>query len=386
MKVWINNHTFSRLSYSVESSMLAFMRKKNAKRKGSGKMRRYLYFVCVTVSICTVGLTTSTLYASPEAPFYQVQIVSFPVPSTDEFVFIKNTDGINSWAGEDPGALVTVGINDNIDSQGLGVPVGGFFGSQGAVVVYNVSGEAGNGAFCALSSAFPTSEGGPGASGLPLNLNDVVLRVDIAFDVPGHPEITTLTKALNFWVREVDGDDFELSSSGCFNLSRNWQTYEYELDNLPLEFPTGGVFGDSSATLVSVEFEDPDSPTGLDTIIYFVDNFRLVKSSETLFFEDFELSVIPPTPAVMLAGLALFIMNEVDAGNIDTELERSLLAKVNAALAALDRGNPNDAKVAMNDLKALINQIEAQVNKKITLEAAAEVIQQANAIMATLSN
>ncbi len=105
-------------------------------------MRRYLYFVCVTVSICTVGLTTSTLYASPEAPFYQVQTVPFPVPSTGEFVFIKNTDGANSWAGEDPGALVKVGINDNIDSQGLGVPVGGFSGSQGAVVVYNVNGEA----------------------------------------------------------------------------------------------------------------------------------------------------------------------------------------------------------------------------------------------------
>lgn len=383
MKVWINNHIFSRLSYSVESSMLAFMRKKNAKRKGSGKMRRYLYFVCVTVSICTVGLITNTLYASPEAPFYQVQTVPFPVPSTGEFVFIKNTDGVNSWAGEDPGALVTVGINDNIDSQGLGVPVGGFSGSQGAVVVYNVSGPAGNGAFCALSSAFPTSEGGPGASGLPLNLNDVVLQVDIAFDVPGRPDIMSLTKALNFWVQEVDGDNFEFDS-GHFDLSRNWQTYEYELDNLPLDFPTSGVFGDSSATLVSVEFEDPDFPTGLDTIIYFVDNFRLVKSGETLFFEDFEF--IPPTPTVMLAGLALSIMDEVDAGNIDSELERSLLAKVNAALAALDRGNPNDAKVAMNDLKALINQIEAQVNKKITPEAAAEVIQQAKAIMAALSN
>jgi len=92
------------------------------------------------------------------------------------------------------------------------------------------------------------------------------------------------------------------------------------------------------------------------------------------------------TPEKMLAGLALFIMDEVDAGNIDTELERSLLAKVNAALAALDRGNPNDAKVAMNDLKALINQVEAQVNKKITEGAAAEIIQRANDIVAALSN
>lgn len=339
--------------------------------------------ILAVLVIFSVGLKTSTLYASLEAPFYQVQTVSFPDPLTGEFVFIKNTDGVNSWAGEDPGALVTVGINDNFDSQGLGVPIEGFSGNQGAVVVYNVSGDAGNGAFCALSSAFPTGEGGPGASGLPLNLNDVVLRVDIAFNVPDHPEITTLTNALNFWVQEVDGDNFEFDS-GHFDLSRNWQTYEYELDNLPLDFPTDGVFGDSSATLVSVEFEGPDSPTELDTIIYFVDNFRLVKSGETLFFEDFEF--IPPTPTVMLAGLALSIMDEVDSGNIDPKLERSLLAKVNAAISALDKDNPNAAKVAMNNLKALVNQVEAHTGKKIAPDAAAEITQQTNAIIAALSS
>ncbi|MHC4732867.1 MAG: hypothetical protein ACYTDW_00210 [Planctomycetota bacterium] len=57
-------------------------------------------------------------------------------------------------------------------------------------------------------------------------------------------------------------------------------------------------------------------------------------------------------------------MDEVAAGNIDIELENSLLAKIGAALSALDRGNPNDAKVAMNDLKALLNQVEAQTDKK----------------------
>jgi len=90
------------------------------------------------------------------------------------------------------------------------------------------------------------------------------------------------------------------------------------------------------------------------------------------------------TPEMMLAGLALFIMDEVDAGNIDAEMEGSLLAKINAALAALDRDNPNDAKVAMNDLKALVNQVEAQTDKKITPETAAEIIQRANDIIADL--
>jgi hypothetical protein len=65
-------------------------------------------------------------------------------------------------------------------------------------------------------------------------------------------------------------------------------------------------------------------------------------------------------------------------------LEASLLAKLNAATAALDRGNPNDAKVAMNDLKALINQVLAQTDNKITGEVAAEIVERANQIIASL--
>jgi hypothetical protein len=98
----------------------------------------------------------------------------------------------------------------------------------------------------------------------------------------------------------------------------------------------------------------------------------------------FQTYGVTDTPDVMLATLALFIMDEVDSGNIDPELEESLLAKVDAALAALDKGNPNDAKVAMNDLKALINQVEAQVDKKITSGAATEIILQANDIITAL--
>ena len=92
----------------------------------------------------------------------------------------------------------------------------------------------------------------------------------------------------------------------------------------------------------------------------------------------------PAAPEEMLAVTATFIMDEVDAGHIDAELEVSLLAKVDAALSALERGNPNDAKVAMNDLKALINQVEAQTDKKITAEAAAEIILLANEIIAAI--
>jgi len=102
-----------------------------------------------------------------------------------------------------------------------------------------------------------------------------------------------------------------------------------------------------------------------------------------IFFDNATV-VVQVTLEEMLSETAQFIMDEVDSGNVDPELEGSLLAKIDAALAALDRDNPNDAKVAMNDLKALINQVEAQTDKKITLEAVAEIIQQANTIITTL--
>ncbi|MHC4438185.1 MAG: FIMAH domain-containing protein, partial [Planctomycetota bacterium] len=90
------------------------------------------------------------------------------------------------------------------------------------------------------------------------------------------------------------------------------------------------------------------------------------------------------TPEARLSRLKQFIMDEVTDGNIDPELEVSLLAKADAALSALEKDNPNAAKVAMNDLKALTNHVEAQIDKKITPEVAAEIIEQANAIIEPL--
>ncbi len=53
-------------------------------------------------------------------------------------------------------------------------------------------------------------------------------------------------------------------------------------------------------------------------------------------------------------------------------------------LVAHARGTPNAAKVAMNDLKALINQMEAQTDKKIDPDTAAEIIERAERIIAQL--
>ncbi len=124
---------------------------------------------------------------------------------------------------------------------------------------------------------------------------------------------------------------------------------------------------------------DPTSYTGQpDTGMGLADWFGISINAITL-------QVSGESPEGMLSGLALFIMDEVDSGNIDPELEGSLLVKMNAAISAMEKDNPNAATVAMNNLKALINHVEAQIGKKITPEAAAQIIQQANTIIAILA-
>jgi len=80
----------------------------------------------------------------------------------------------------------------------------------------------------------------------------------------------------------------------------------------------------------------------------------------------------------------LCIGKGVDSGGIDAKTKVSLLAKVNAALAALAKDKPNAAKVAGNNLKALIREVEAQTGKKITPEVVEVLIFKANSTIAAL--
>jgi hypothetical protein len=97
-----------------------------------------------------------------------------------------------------------------------------------------------------------------------------------------------------------------------------------------------------------------------------------------------KVTVVPGSPANQLANLRKFIVLRVASAQIAAELESSLLAKVDAAIAALARGNPNDAKAAMGGLKALVNQVEAQTDNKIDPATAAEIIRRANQVIAAL--
>jgi hypothetical protein len=97
-----------------------------------------------------------------------------------------------------------------------------------------------------------------------------------------------------------------------------------------------------------------------------------------------KVTVEPGTPLNQLRNLVKLINYSVASGGVAPEMQTSLLAKINAAIAALVRGNANASKVAMNDLKALVNQVEAQTDKKITPPVAAEIIVRANRIIVAL--
>jgi len=103
-----------------------------------------------------------------------------------------------------------------------------------------------------------------------------------------------------------------------------------------------------------------------------------------LYLDDLTITQVGEVdPPTMLEDLSAFIA-EPTTGTVDPVMAPSLTAKVDSALAALARDNRNAAKVAANHLKALVNQVEAQTDKKISAEAAAEIITQANAIVSAL--
>jgi hypothetical protein len=243
-------------------------------------------FIIKLIVVMFLAFVNHLALAESVAPFYDTQTIPFIFPSVD-YVFIKNTDGVNSWAGEDYGAVRIVGINNNADSEGLGVPTGGFYGNQGAVLVYDVTDESNSGAIWVISSAFPVTDGGPGGSGLPTDLKDSTLQVAVDFNVPGDPTVLTLSNSLGFSLIEADGDTF--AAEQIVDIVKGWHTYTYDINDLAdyVEFPTGGgVFGDSPVIELSVEFGDPETPQGLETIVFFVDNFQI--SGNASFFEDFE--------------------------------------------------------------------------------------------------
>jgi hypothetical protein len=80
------------------------------------------------------------------------------------------------------------------------------------------------------------------------------------------------------------------------------------------------------------------------------------------------------------AGL-INLINRLVGHGIASQMQQPLLAKLNAALAAIAAGNTAEAK---NDLQSFINLVSAQSGKKIDPAIAAQLIQYASDLLASL--
>ncbi|MBZ0300365.1 MAG: hypothetical protein K8J31_11510 [Anaerolineae bacterium] len=83
-----------------------------------------------------------------------------------------------------------------------------------------------------------------------------------------------------------------------------------------------------------------------------------------------------------IASLAECVSHAASEGHItNAGIAKSLLAKLNAAQSALDRGQPS---VAINTLEAFIREVQAQAGKHIHLEHAGHMVEHARRVIAAL--
>jgi hypothetical protein len=84
-----------------------------------------------------------------------------------------------------------------------------------------------------------------------------------------------------------------------------------------------------------------------------------------------------------IGGLAELVSGLVAEGVIDTTMERALLAKIDSASGSNDRDN---ICTAINQIDALDNQVNAQTGKKISVDAAAEVLDYSGSVKKGLND
>ena len=82
-----------------------------------------------------------------------------------------------------------------------------------------------------------------------------------------------------------------------------------------------------------------------------------------------------------IGGLESMIESLVEAGVIDEQMENSIISKIDNAEASADKEN---ICTAINQLEALINQVNAQRGKKISEEAAYDIIEYTNSVISWL--
>jgi predicted negative regulator of RcsB-dependent stress response len=88
------------------------------------------------------------------------------------------------------------------------------------------------------------------------------------------------------------------------------------------------------------------------------------------------------TPTI--ASLEACVEHAAQQGFIDNQgITNSLLAKLDAAQAALDRGQTS---VAINQLQAFIHEVQAQAGKHIEQEHAGHLVEHAQVVIQALKN
>ncbi|MBI1741614.1 DUF11 domain-containing protein [Candidatus Acetothermia bacterium] len=87
------------------------------------------------------------------------------------------------------------------------------------------------------------------------------------------------------------------------------------------------------------------------------------------------------TTVITLQEAIQRLISKVNSLGLSAGLKNSLLSKLNAALKSVDKGNK---AAAINQMKAFINEVEAQKGKAITEEQAAELIAGAQQIISNL--
>ncbi len=88
--------------------------------------------------------------------------------------------------------------------------------------------------------------------------------------------------------------------------------------------------------------------------------------------------------APTISSLRTCVQHAADEGFIDNQgVTNSLLAKLDAAQAALDRGQTS---VAINNLEAFIHEVQAQAGKHIQQEHAGQLVEHAQVVIQALKN
>jgi hypothetical protein len=141
-------------------------------------------------------------------------------------------------------------------------------------------------------------------------------------------------------------------------------------DGDTLTYSWSGPFGVASGASPSVAL-----PVGTSTITLTVSDPGSLTATDTV-----DITVTappPPTPQQQLSALE----RTVSGLGIQAGAASSLNSKLDAALAAANAGNRT---AACNNLRAFINEVNAQTGKKLTAAQAAQLLAQANAIRASL--